>query len=47
MGDLVEDVAILIAEANNGGKWATHYQDVHKDLWRKRAKKIIEMIKNS
>ena len=43
--ELIEKVALLIAEANNGGKWATHYNEAQKNVWRERATKIIEMVK--
>ena len=42
--EFVEKLAILIAEANNGGKWATHYVEAHKEVWRERAKNIISMV---
>lgn len=34
----IEELAIKLAEANNGGKWATHYEEAQKDVWRKRAR---------
>jgi hypothetical protein len=43
---LIESVAVEIAEANNGGMWATHYTDEQKDVWRNRAKKIIAMVRD-
>ena len=45
MTDLIEKYAIIMAEGNNGGSWATHYTDSQKDLWRERAQKLIEDIK--
>jgi len=45
MTDLIEKYAIIMAEGNNGGTWATHYTDSQKDLWRGRAQKLIEDIK--
>ena len=45
MTDLIEKYAIIMAEGNNGGAWATHYTDSQKDLWRARAEKLIEDIK--
>ena len=45
MTDLIEKYAIIMAEGNNGGTWATHYTDSQKDLWRARAEKLIEDIK--
>ena len=34
----IEELAIKLAEANNGGKWATHYEEMQKDVWRERAR---------
>lgn len=45
MTDLIEKYAIIMAEGNNGGTWATHYTDSQKDLWRARAEKLIENLK--
>lgn len=45
MNELIEQVARTMAVANNGGGWATHYTTEQQDLWRERAKKIIEMVK--
>ena len=44
MTDLIEKYAIIMAEGNNGGTWATHYTDSQKDLWRARAEKLIEDV---
>ena len=44
MTDLIEKYAIIMAEGNNGGTWATHYTDSQKDLWRARAQKLIEDV---
>lgn len=44
--NLIETVAKKIAVANNGGDWATHYVEAQKDVWRQRAKEIIEMVLN-
>jgi hypothetical protein len=44
MTDLIEKYAIIMAEGNNGGAWATHYTDSQKDLWRARAEKLIEDV---
>ena len=46
MTDLIEKYAIIMAEGNNGGTWATHYTDSQKDLWRARAEKLIEDVLN-
>jgi phage pi2 protein 07 len=45
MQDLIEQVAKYIAAANNGGGWSTHYTEGQKDVWRARAKEVIEMVK--
>lgn len=42
---LVETLAILMAEGNFGGKWATHYDSLHKDVWRRRARSVIGVIR--
>jgi hypothetical protein len=44
LNDLVECVAIKIALGNNGGTWAAHYNDEQKNVWRDRAKAIIEIV---
>jgi hypothetical protein len=31
---IVESLAIRAALGNNGGAWATHYDDIHKEHWR-------------
>ena len=41
---LSEEIAIIIAEGNNGGKWATHYTEEQKEMWRARARKIISIV---
>jgi len=30
----IEAFAIRAAKGNNGGEWATHYAEEHKDFWR-------------
>ena len=45
MQDLIEQVAKYIAVANNGGDWAKHYNEDQKNVWRDRAKEVIEMVK--
>lgn len=47
MNELIEDIAKKIAVANNGGDWAKHYNDDQKNVWRERAKEIIEMVKQA
>ena len=44
MNELIDSVAKKIAVANNGGDWAKHYNEDQKNVWRKRAKEIIEMV---
>lgn len=44
---LIEEVAKRYAVANNGGDWADHYTEKHKNLWRRRASELIEFIRNS
>jgi hypothetical protein len=45
MQDLIEKVAIKMAMGNNGGDWAEHYNEDQKNVWRERAKEVIEMVK--
>ena len=47
MNELVEDIAKKIAVANNGGDWAKHYNEDQKNIWRERAKEIVEMVKEA
>ena len=44
MNELIDSVAKKIAVANNGGDWAKHYNEDQKNVWRERAKEIIEMV---
>ena len=46
MNELIDSVAKKIAVANNGGDWAKHYNEDQKNVWRERAKEIIEMVGN-
>lgn len=46
MEQLIEQIALKIALANNGGGWATHYNEDQKNVWRKRAEEIIQMVKD-
>ena len=43
--ELIEKVAIEMAMGNNGGDWARHYNEDQKNVWRERAKKVIEFVK--
>ena len=45
MNELIEEVAKKIAVANNGGDWAKHYNEDQKNVWRERAKEVIELVK--
>ena len=45
MNELIEKVARTMALGNNGGDWATHYTEEQQNLWRERAKEIIELVK--
>ena len=45
MKELIEQIAKYIAQANNGGDWATHYTEGQKMVWRERAKEVIEIVK--
>lgn len=42
--EMIERYAIKMAQGNNGGKWATHYTDDQKQLWRIRAQGLITEI---
>ncbi|CAB5221011.1 hypothetical protein UFOVP245_59 [uncultured Caudovirales phage] len=45
MNELIDEVAKKIAVANNGGDWAKHYNEDQKNVWRERAKEVIEIVK--
>ena len=47
MNELIEEIAKKIAVANNGGDWAKHYNEDQKNVWRERAKEVIEMVKEA
>jgi len=40
----VEYYAIRIALGNNGGQWATHYHETHKDFWRSLVRELASDI---
>ena len=40
----VEKFAIRAALGNNGGTWAEHYQECHKEYWRKFIRDLVEVI---
>ena len=41
----IEEFAIRVALGNNGGKWATHYNEDHTEHWRKFIHKLIKEFK--
>lgn len=41
---IIERYAIAMALGNNGGEWASHYTDEQKEVWRRRAKSMLEDI---
>lgn len=42
--DVVERLAIKAAKGNNGGEWATHYTEQHKEYWRNFVREIASEI---
>jgi hypothetical protein len=42
--DQVEFFAIRAAKGNNGGEWATHYTETHKEFWRNFVRGMVEEI---
>ena len=45
MNELIEEIAKTMALGNNGGDWAKHYNEDQKNVWRERAKEVIESVK--
>lgn len=45
--DQVEMFAIRAAKGNNGGEWATHYADEHKEYWRTFVRSIAATIEET
>lgn len=43
----IEQYAIRVALGNNGGEWAKHYQEVHKEHWRQFIRDLVKDIKES
>ncbi len=39
--DIIERYAIRCAQGNNGGEWASHYNEDQKNFWRKFVKDLI------
>ena len=44
--ETIEKFAIRLALGNNGGKWATHYNEDQKEHWRQFVRDLIEEIGN-
>lgn len=42
----IEKFAIELALGNNGGQWAVHYTEEHKEYWRNFIKRIEKEIKD-
>lgn len=42
--EIVEKWAIKLARGNNGGEWATHYNEDQKNFWRNLAEELINEI---
>ena len=40
--DKIEEFAIRVALGNNGGKWATHYNEDQKEHWRQFVRDLIK-----
>jgi hypothetical protein len=40
--DAFERLARAMAEACNGGRWDNHYTEDQKNVWRKRATRIVD-----
>jgi hypothetical protein len=41
---LQEKIAIAMAVGNNGGDWNSSYTREHRDIWRRRAQAVIELV---
>lgn len=44
MDNLIKKYAIQIALGNNGGQWATHYNENQKNHWRNLVRELIEDV---
>jgi len=44
--DKIEEFAIRVALGNNGGKWATHYNEDQKEHWRQFIRDLIKELDN-
>jgi hypothetical protein len=42
----IEKFAIRVALGNNGGQWATHYTEEHKNHWRQFIRDLIAEMNN-
>lgn len=45
--DQVEYFAIRAAKGNNGGEWATHYNEDQKNYWRQFVRDFYDMMKEA
>jgi hypothetical protein len=41
---LQEKIAIAMAQGNNGGSWNSSYMEQHREVWRKRAQAVIDLV---
>lgn len=42
--EMIEKFAIRLALGNNGGKWATHYNEDQKEHWRQFVRDLIKEL---
>jgi hypothetical protein len=42
--DQIESLAIRAALGNNGGAWATHYNETQKDFWRTYVRDLAAVV---
>lgn len=42
----IEKFAIRVALGNNGGTWAKHYTEKHKNHWRELVRDLVREIKD-
>jgi len=43
-GEMVEELATMMAVGNNGGTWADHYTEDQKNTWRNAAHNVIAWV---
>ena len=41
----LEALAIRAAKGNNGGEWATHYHETHKENWRQFVRDLVAIVR--